>query len=133
MPTNVVLMPIGFMKFWYESTVSAFIAASHIQYSITSSKTEEGKPFSLSDVKTSFYLLLLGYATASIIFLIEKFIIPPKKLGKIESCVCPVRFVKNVQLKRRKRSMTRRLKRKLKRSQKSNVSYQNERKSKREK
>lgn len=39
------------------------------------------KPFSIKDIQTSIYFLIIGHLMATIVFLIEKFVMPPKRFN----------------------------------------------------
>lgn len=73
----------GFTKYWQEMTSSTLIRRAYAEREIF----EEGKPFTLKNVETPFYLLLIGYLFSSIVFLVEKWVIPPQRFRNIKKAV----------------------------------------------
>lgn len=52
------------------------------------------KPFSLEDLQMPFFILIIGYTTSFVVFLIEKFVASPDKYRKIIAYLCPVQSLK---------------------------------------
>lgn len=68
----------GFTKLWQDSTSNTLIQRERVR----EVKEPVNQAFSLKNVKTPFYLLLIGYMLSIVVFLIER-ILPPAKLERI--------------------------------------------------
>lgn len=54
------------------------------------------KPFSVEDLHTPFFILIVGYTMSFVVFLMEKFVASPEKCRKIMSLVRrPIQNIKN--------------------------------------
>lgn len=90
----------GFGTLWYEKTEEAFFRTTYVRHQMNKYR----KPFSLEDIQTPFYILYFGYTISFVVFLIEKFILPPKKFDKIGRLINPVdSVVKDFEANRRKK------------------------------
>lgn len=69
----------GFTKLWQDSTSNTLI---QVERARQVKEPEIYQAFSLKNVKTPFYMLLIGYMLSIIVFLIER-ILPPEKLERI--------------------------------------------------
>lgn len=79
----------GFGFLWYEKTAEAFIMHSYVMNQDKQQKTHR-KPFSLKDIQTPFYILIVGYIISFIVFLIETFLLSPEKLKNLQTMLKPV-------------------------------------------
>lgn len=71
----------GLIQFWYDATKEAFIRNRNIENARTHYVSSR-KPFTLQDIQTSFYVLIFGHSIAMIVFLIEKFLMSPKRINQ---------------------------------------------------
>lgn len=71
----------GLVRFWYDATKEAFIRNRNIENAKTHFISSR-KPFRLQDIQTSFYVLIFGHSIAMIVFLIEMFVMSPKRIGQ---------------------------------------------------
>lgn len=71
----------GLVRFWYDATKEAFIRNRNIENAKTHFLSSR-KPFTLQDIQTSFYVLIFGHSIAMIVFLIEMFVLSPKRISQ---------------------------------------------------
>lgn len=68
----------GFLQLWYDQVENAFVMHSLYSQPIQPSKLGK-QAFSLTDMQTAFYILIIGYLIALTVFVAEKCIWPPKR------------------------------------------------------
>lgn len=83
-----ILSTVGFALLWYEQIEEAFIMKAYTHDRAMFGKRPR-KPFSLKDIQTPFYFLIIGYFISFVMFMIEKFILSPDKLAKIRNYIRP--------------------------------------------
>lgn len=71
----------GFPKLWYDQMEEAFRLESSIRSQMI--RNIDRKPFSLTEIQAPFYFLVFGYIISLVVFLLEKFVLPPKNVEKI--------------------------------------------------
>lgn len=71
----------GLVRFWYDATKEAFIRNRYIE-NAKIHYVDSRKPFTLQDIQTSFYVLIFGHSIAMIVFLIEMFVMSPKRISQ---------------------------------------------------
>lgn len=78
------LAEAGLVELWYRATEDAFILNKTIQNMKLGPDLEANrrKPFSLRDIQSAFYFLIIGYIISAIVFLIEKFVMPPERFNR---------------------------------------------------
>lgn len=84
----------GFATLWYDQTEDAFFKHTYIHrkgYRVSSNR----QPFSLNDIQAPFYILIIGYIISFVVFLIEKFVLNPKKFEKLQRIIIPVKRVRS--------------------------------------
>lgn len=71
----------GLVRFWYDTTKEAFIRNRNIE-NAKAHYVSSRKPFTIADIQTSFYVLIFGHSIAMIVFMIERFVMSPKRISQ---------------------------------------------------
>lgn len=102
---KITLVSSGLGPLWYEKTEEAFILYESIVH--RPDHKNPRKPFSMNDIQAPFRILIMGYVLSFIVLLIEKYVLPPKKLAQVKRFICPVKCIKNDVKTYRHRNVTR--------------------------
>lgn len=72
----------------------AYLIHAYVRYPQTFPHHQK-KPFSVEDLQTPFFILIVGYTMSFVVFLIEKFMASPEKCEKFIAYLRPVQTIKN--------------------------------------
>lgn len=84
----------GFSTVWYDQMEKAYLIQAYVKNPQQFAKHQR-KPFSVEDLQTPFFILIVGYTMSFVVFLMEKFVASPEKCEKVIGYLRPVQSIKN--------------------------------------
>lgn len=73
---------LGFSKVWYDQMEKAYLIHAYVKNQQKFPKRHR-KPFSMEDLQTPFFILIVGHTMSFVVFLMEKFMASAEKKWKI--------------------------------------------------
>lgn len=87
-------MFLGFSTVWYDQMEKAYMIHAYAKYP-QQFEHYQRKPFSVEDLQTPFFILIVGHTMAFVVFLMEIFLASPEKCQQFIAFLSQAQSIKN--------------------------------------